>query len=268
MTGSGLQNIIDNMPNLPTMPNVVMEALNLIGNPKSNINQLSDIISKDSSITMQILKLVNSAYYGFPNQITTINRAMALLGLNKVKSLIMSVAIQPMMMSLHGKNLWEHSIRCAVGCQMLSKSLGYDQTDEAFVMGLLHDVGKTIFEIHNKGSLAEIERMTKLGVNELQAEKMIFGFDHTEVGEQLVKKWKLPIIISNCVKFHHAPQLAESSSMVGIVYVANELSQTKLKYPVLDPEIVDSLDFDISEPEKLREEIFEMSQSIINALAK
>jgi putative nucleotidyltransferase with HDIG domain len=268
MTGSGLQNIIDNMPNLPTMPNVVMEAMNLIGNPKSNINQLSDIISKDSSITMQILKLVNSAYYGFPTQITTINRAMALLGLNKVKSLIMSVAIQPMMMSHHSKDLWEHSIRCAVGCQVLSKSLGHDETDEAFVMGLLHDIGKTIFEIHNKNALTEINRIVKLGVNELQAEKMVFGFDHTEVGEQLVKKWKLPILISNCVKHHHTPQLSENISMVGIVYVANEISQQKLKYPILDPEIVDSLDFDIPDPEKLREEIFEMSQSIINALAK
>jgi putative nucleotidyltransferase with HDIG domain len=268
MTGNELQNIIDKMPNLPTMPNIVMEALNIISNPKSNINQLSDVISKDSSLTMQILKLVNSAYYGFPTQITTINKAMALLGLNKIKSLVMSVAVQPMMMSYYGVSLWEHSIRCAVGCQILSKRLGQGETDEAFVMGLLHDIGKTIFEIHNKGSVSKIDKFVNLGADRLTAEKMMFGFDHTEIGQQLIDKWRLPVLISNCVRYHHTPQLSDNISLVGIVYVADKLSQEKLQYPILDSDIVDSLDFEIPDPQNLREETFETSQSIINALAK
>src|SRR3989339_730089 len=99
MSTKSIKDIIDNMSGIPSMPTVVSESLNLIDNPNSNIRQLADIISKDIAITTQILKLVNSAYYGFPSQITTINKAMALLGLNKIKSLILSVAVKPMMMS-------------------------------------------------------------------------------------------------------------------------------------------------------------------------
>jgi putative nucleotidyltransferase with HDIG domain len=180
----------------------------------------------------------------------------------------MSVAVQPMMMSYYGVSLWEHSIRCAIGCQILSKSLGQGETDEAFVMGLLHDIGKTIFEIHNKGALNEIDKLVKLGGDRLAAEKMMFGFDHTEIGQQLINKWRLPVVIGNCVRYHHTPQLSENTSIVGIVYVANKISQEKLQYPIIDPDIAESLDFDIPEPENLREQVFETSQSIINALAK
>jgi len=263
-----LSTIIENMPNLPTMPSIVMEALNIIGNPKSNINQLSDTISKDIALTTQILKLVNSAYYGFPSQITTINKAMALLGLNKIKSLIMSVAVQPMMMSCYGASLWEHSIRCAVGCQVLSESLGLSESDEAFVMGLLHDIGKTILVIHNKKTVDEIDKLVKVGADRLTAEKMMFGYDHTEIGQKLVDKWRLPLIISSCVRYHHTPHLSDNLSAVSIVYVADKISQEQLKYPVLDLDIVDSLDFDIPDPIALREKVFEMSKSIISALAK
>ncbi|MFH0703100.1 MAG: HDOD domain-containing protein [bacterium] len=268
MTIQDIKHIIDKMPNLPSMPTVVVEALNIFENPKSNINQLADIISKDISLTTQILKMVNSAYYGFPSQITTINKAMALLGFNKVKSLILSVAVKPMMMSHCGKSLWEHSIRCAVGCQMIAKSLGIGEGDEAFIMGLLHDIGKTVLEIYNKDAVNEINRLAGLGANILTAEKMIFGFTHTEVGQELVIRWKLPLMISTCVKYHHKPQESENPSVAGCVYVADRITQEQLKYPILDPDISNLLDFDISDPLSFREKIFETSQPIINALSK
>lgn len=265
--GSNLKELIDKMPNLPSMPNIVSEALNIIEDPKSNINQLAEIISKDISITTEILKMVNSAYYGFPTQITSINKAMALLGFSKVKSLILSVAIKPMMMSHCGKNLWEHSIRCAVGCELLAKSLGKEDTDEAFIMGLLHDIGKTVLEVYNKDASREISRLVGVGADRLVAEKMIFGFHHTEIGEQLVIKWKLPMVIGSSVRYHHEPQCSDNLTMVGCVYVADRVSQETLKYPILDPEITDMLDFEIPDPVTLREQIFEKSQPIISALS-
>lgn len=263
-----VKQIIDEMPNLPSMPSVVSEALKIIGNPKSNINQLAEVLSKDISITTEILKMVNSAYYGFPSQITTINKAMALLGFNRVKSIIMGAAMKPMMMTYCGRKMWEHSIRCAVGSQLLAKSLGEEQVDEAFVMGLLHDVGRTVLEIYNKDAVNEVNRLISLGADNLVAERMMFGFTHTEIGGELVKKWKLPVLIEEAVKFHHTPQLAENQAIAGIVYVADRLSQEQLKYPVLDPDILQVMDFDVPDPMELREEIFKASQSIIAALSK
>lgn len=267
MTSNDIRQIIDEMPDLPSMPTVIVEALNIIGNPKSNINQLSEIISKDLAMTTQILKMVNSAYYGFPTQITTINKAMALLGLNKVKSLVLSVAVKPMMMSYCGKNLWEHSIRCAVGCQIIAKGLGRGETDEAFVMGLLHDIGKTILEIYNKDAVSEVNKLVNIGADRLTAEKMMFGFNHTDIGQELVTRWKLPLIIGTSIKYHHRPQESPDSSIAGLVYVADRVTQEQLKYPILDSDIVDVLDFDIPDPLQLREDIILISQPIIAALS-
>ena len=267
MQTKNIKQIIEETPNLPTMPNIVSEALNIIGNPKSSINQLSDIISKDISLTSQILKLVNSSYYGFPTQITTINKAMALLGFNQVKSLILSVAVKSMMCGPGGKNLWIHSIRCAVGCQSIANSLGKGHNDEAFVQGLLHDIGKTILELYNKQAYAEISKLVELGADRINAEKMMFGFDHTEVGEELVNKWNLPVIIGNSVRYHHTPQQLENPSEVGVVYVADRIAQEHLKYPIIDPDIAELFDFDIPDHAKFREMVFNTSDLIISVLS-
>lgn len=262
-----IQQIIEEMPSLPTMPTIVSEALNIIKDPKSNINQLSDVISKDISLTTEILKLVNSSYYGFPTQITTINKAMALIGLNKVKSLIMSVALKPLLVSYCGKSVWEHSIRCAIGCESLAKSLGYNETEEAFVIGLLHDIGKSVLEVYNKNAANDVKKLISAGADGLIAEKTLFGFTHTEAGEILVKKWKLPTLISSSARYHHTPHLSENPAMVGLVYMADRITQETLKYPIFDPDIADMLDFEISDPIQMREEIFEKSKHIIGALA-
>lgn len=264
---SDIENIIATLPELPSMPAVVAKALNIIDNPKANINELANVLSKDISITTQILKLVNSAYYGFPSQITSINKAMALLGFNKVKSLILSVAVKPMMMSSQGKILWDHSVRCAVGAEHLAKSLGYSDPEQAFVTGLLHDIGKTVLQLYNSSAYNEIKKLVGIGADILDAEKTFFGFTHTEVGKVLVEKWKLPLIVGIAVEHHHNPLNSEEAICPGIVYVADRISQEQLKYPVFNQEIIDSFDFEISDPEALRTEIFSLSQPIINALS-
>lgn len=267
MSTKNLKQVIDSLSGIPTMPTVVSEALNTIENPKSNVNQLAEIISKDISLTTQILKLVNSAYYGFPQQITTINKAMALLGFNTIRSLVLGVAVKPMLMTSCGKILWEHSIRTAVASQMISKSLGFGDPDEAFVMGLLHDVGKIILEIANKDAVKEISRLTALGADSLQAERMFFGYTHTEIGKELVIKWKLPLIVGTAIQYHHNPLASQSKQHSCLIYVADRISREPLKYPVLDPDIVDSFDFEISDPLDLREKVIEASSHIISALS-
>lgn len=267
MSSKNINEIIASSINIPSMPTVVAESLNLIEDPNSNVKKLADILSKDISITTQILKLVNSAYYGFPSQITTINKAMALLGYNTIRSIILSVSLKPMLMTNSGKALWEHSIRCAVACQMLSKSLGGVDPDEAFTMGLLHDIGKSVMEASNKEAMKEICRLTNLGADILQAEKMFFGFTHTELGRELVIKWKLPVTIGTAIQYHHNPLASQSKLHSCIVYVADRISRQPLKYPVLDPDLINSFDFDVPDPIAFREKVFDSAGHIIAALS-
>lgn len=267
MSNVTIKDILESSNGIPVMPVVLSQALNLIENPNSSIKQLADIISKDLSLTSQILKLVNSAYYGFPSQITTINKAMALLGYNTIRNLLMSVGLKPMLMTNSGKSIWEHSIRTAVACEMLSKSLGNVDPDEAFVMGLMHDIGKAIMEAYNKEAVKEIVRLTNLGADILQAEKMFFGFTHTEVGKELVIKWKLPAVVGNAIRYHHTPLLADNKLLSGIVYLSDRISRDPIKYPVVDPDIVDAFDFEVPDPMAFREQVFEASGHIISALS-
>ncbi len=268
MTNQSLDKIIDDLPTLPSMPNIIFEALAVIGNPRSSIRQLSRIISKDLSITTEILKMVNSAYYGFPSQITTINQAMALLGLENVRGVIFGAATKPMLTTYSGRTLWVHSIRCAVGCQMLSKGLGMGNPDEAFVVGLLHDVGKTVMEIYDRNRMKELSRLVNMGADQLYMEQTLFGFLHTEAGAALASKWKLPNVIIDCIRYHHNPQDTDDIPLAQIVYVANCLTQEKEVFPMIDPEIADYLDFELPNPSDVREKIFTDSESIIRALEK
>ncbi len=261
-----LDRIINNLPNLPSMPPVVASALRVIEDPKSNVNQLAQILSKDISLTSQILKMVNSSYYGFPNQITTINKAMALLGLNQVKSLILSVALKPMMLSQSGKSLWEHSVRCAVGCQLIAKAIGKGDSDEAFVVGLLHDMGKNVLESCNKNLANQIHKQAQGGADRLKLEKKHFGFTHADIGAALVRKWKLPRVIEICVQYHHDPLASKNISLVGPVYVANLLTQENFKIFEIDPQVADNLYFDIPDLLEFREEIIESTKPVIAAL--
>ncbi len=258
---------LENLNELPSMPAVVGQALNIIDDPNANINRLAEILSTDISITTQLLKLVNSAYYGFPSQITTINKAMALLGLNKVRSLILGLAVKPMMLSEHGKKLWHHSLRCAVGSKYLAKNLEFGDPEEAFITGLLHDIGKTVLQVQNINAYNEVQKLAAIGADILDAERTFYGFTHTEVGKILTEKWNLPLIIGITVEHHHNPLASEESMSAGIVYVANCITREQLKYPVFDQDIIDSLDFEIPDPEAMREKVFELSQPVIDAFS-
>lgn len=267
MTTPSINQILDKKDNIPSMPVVLSQSLNLIEDPNSNVKQIAALISKDMALTAQVLKLVNSAYYGFPSQITSIDKAMALLGFNTIKNLILSVSVKSMMMTNSGKALWEHSIRCAVACQMLSKSLGGIDPDEAYIIGLLHDIGKTVMENVNKEAFKEIVRLTSLGADSLQAEQMFYGFTHTDIGKALVEKWKLPLVVGSAIRYHHNPLASPSKLHSCIAYVADRVSREPLKYPVLDPDIADSFDFELPDPIAFREEVLEASSHIIAALS-
>lgn len=259
--------VIETLEELPAMPGVVKQALDLLEDPKTDMKQLANIMSTDISMSTQILKLVNSAYYGLPSQITSINKAMALLGFDKIKSLILSAAVKPMMMSYSGKALWHHSLRCAVGCQHIAKSLDYSDLDEAFIMGLLHDIGKTIMQIYNKKAYPEIDKLVAIGADILDAERTFYGFTHTEMGKAIVEKWGLPLVIGISAQYHHNPLKSEEQLSASIVYLADKLTQDQLKFPIFDNEIVDSLDYEVQNPEALREEIWEISQPIVEAFS-
>ena len=139
--------LVNNVKDIHAMPTVIVKALNIMKKPTASMKELGDIVMFDQSLTIKFLALVNSAYYGFSQQISSINIALSLLGMVKVKNIIVAVAMKPMMSNQGDKELWKHSMRVASGCEYLANLTKIMDADEAFIAGFVHDVGKIVLHI-------------------------------------------------------------------------------------------------------------------------
>ncbi len=261
-----VEKILSNVLELQSMPTVFLEALDNIQNPNVNAMKISNIISKDIALTTRILRLVNSAYYGFPQEITQVNNAIALLGFRTVKDIIMIMALKPMMLSQSGKELWEHSIRCAYASQLLAESLMDTPAEEVFTVGLLHDIGRVLLQIYDADSFEEVSRLSDLGIDKLLVEEDIFGANHALVGEAFAIKENLPPIISSTIRYHHDPLNENAPMMSKVIYMVEMLIQKNPKTPILENPFLEELGFEIEDLESLRNEIFEKTDVVINSL--
>ncbi len=256
-----------NYNDIPAMPNVMVKALNVIKDEGSGLNDLADVMCYDQALTAQVLKLVNSAYYGFAQQITSINKALPLLGMDQAKNIIITFAMKPMLTSRGGRVLWEHSIRAAVGCEYLAQEFKIMDPAEAFVIGFLHDIGKIVLNMKNPIVYRRVTDLVNKGANILDVENMFFGTNHSDVGFLLAKKWQLPIVVVNGIKYHHQPQLSSMSNFAYIVYIADKLTQDKSRGILLDPEIMKNSNIEIGDPRLYRENIMSRAEILLSSLA-
>src|SRR5574344_1205686 len=160
-----LNELVNTLKEVPAMPNVIVHALNIMKDPDSSMRELADIISYDQSLSTKVLTLVNSAYYGFAQQISSISRAITILGMTKAKNIIITVAMRPMLISQGDKELWKHSIKTAVGCEYLAKYLKIMDGDDAFVAGFLHDLGKIVLNINSVEQYKRVKDLVKMGAD-------------------------------------------------------------------------------------------------------
>ena len=259
--------LINNLKDVPAMPNVVIKALDIVKNPNSSIKDLGNIIAYDQSLSIKVLNLVNSAYYGFAQQITSISRALALLGMNKTKNIIITVAMKPMFSSEKNKKLWEHSITAAVGCEFLAEHLNIRDCDEAFVMGFMHDIGKIILNMQDSDVLATIQEYVKGGSDIIEAENAFLQTNHTEVGATLSKKWQLPILLTNVIKYHHTPLNSSFSKECSLVYLVDKIIQDELNTETINLDYIENLNIKLDKPEILRDSIINKASLLVSELS-
>ncbi|MBW1777797.1 MAG: HDOD domain-containing protein [Deltaproteobacteria bacterium] len=197
------------MPSLSTTMAKVMEITN---DPNATANELNQIISLDPVLTGQVLKLINSAYYSLQNQITSLSRAIIMLGMNTVKNLALSTAVLESMGNKHSfkalsmDDFWTHSLGTGVLAKHLSSMLGIPVRDreEFFVAGLMHDLGKiplnAVFPREYKTCI-KVHLSRKIPLEKV--EKNTFDLDHGEVGRRIAEKWRLNRPLHDAMGFHH-----------------------------------------------------------------
>ncbi len=259
--------LVNAIKDIQAMPTVIVKVLNLMKKPTVSMKELSDIVMYDQSLTIKLLALVNSAYYGFSQQISSLNIALSLLGMVKVKNIIVAVAMKPMMSNSADKELWKHAIRVAAGCEYLAKLTKIMDADEAFIAGFIHDVGKIVLQMTDAKLYAKVVSASNAGVDILDAEKKYFDSDHVKTGSLLAKRWQLPILLANIISYHHNPALSSIPVPCNLVCCVDKLMQENLNPSLLDKDFLKTMGIDLEDVEELRQAIWQKADLMISELA-
>ena len=267
-----LRSITEKISSLPTLPSVIAKMSHLLMDPHTSAEEVGRAISNDQALASKVLKLVNSAFYGFPGKISTITHAIVILGFGTVKNIVFTASI---FNTFGGKEetgvfdiekFWLHSISVGAAAKTIARHTGFRAREECFIGGLLHDIGKIILSQYAK---SEMIRIVKTVLYKkclfIDAEKSLLGITHQEIGGWLAAKWNLPKNLSSAVEYHHFPHAArEHFQMAAIIHVADILvralgigSGGDSRIPKVNIEAWDKLNIRQSDMQKLLADIEE-----------
>lgn len=246
-----LKRITQSIIGLPTLPTVITQLISLIDNPKTSARNVAQLVSTDQALTAKILKLANSAFYGFPREIATVDLAVVVLGFETVKNLGLSVSVLERFAGADGdrgdfdrQKFWEHSIACGVAARLLATKLRYRVPGEAFAAGILHDIGRLILSQYFPDEFDQVlHTMHEENLYIGEAEERILGVTHADVGGWLAERWNLPRQLEGTIAFHHAPgRLGRGNDLPALIHLADFLCRREKigdgggeRLPKLDP---------------------------------
>ncbi len=244
-TEKKLKIIVDKIQNLPTPPIVFTQITKVINNPNTSAYEIGAIISEDPALTAKVLKLTNSSFYGIPRTITNVKQAIVILGMDAIKSLVISASVFDSFSkdkALDNQNLedfWRHSLSVAFMAKIISrlrKLSSLQEAEIAFSGGLLHDLGKLIIISNLSEEHSKIKQLleNQPTMSEINAEENILQFTHADLGSYMAAKWNLPEEICNAIMNHHSEQSMQNDIQAATIHLAD--------YLVHENEIVDDTD--------------------------
>ncbi|MBD3246012.1 MAG: HDOD domain-containing protein [Candidatus Omnitrophica bacterium] len=217
---------------LPTLPNLYTRFRQKIYDPKSSANDIAEIISADQAIVSNILKIANSAFYGFSRRISSVTHAIVIIGFNGIHHIVLNTTVVKMFSGqtqggFDLSRIWEHSLGTAAIAKYIAKKKEQKNFEEVFTAGLLHDIGKVIvFKYLPDEFRAVMERVREENIPIKEAEAREVGVDHTEIGKCLLEEWKFPESLVRAAAYHDNPVLAkEKKTEVSIVHLANVITR-------------------------------------------
>jgi len=224
---------VQKVTQIATLPEITAKIIEIVEDPRSTAKDLQTIIKHDVALSAKILKVVNSAFYGLPRQVGSVDRAVVLLGLSTVKNIAVATSITKLFRGagkakhFSPKNLWMHSLACGVFCKLIAESLKTENGDEIFVAGLMHDLGILVeFQVYPDELSRAIENSNRDGTSLRDAETELFGTDHQTFGTALAMKWKFPHLFQSATGYHHQPlkTAPQHRAIASAVHLADALA--------------------------------------------
>jgi HD-like signal output (HDOD) protein len=263
---------LDRIGEIATLPEVTAKIITVVDDPRSTARDLHNIIRNDPALATKILKVVNSAFYGLPGQVSDLDRAIVLLGLSAVKNITISASISRLFTSeklsdsFSARDLWKHSVAVGVVTRQLACLIGKRTfAEEAFLAGLIHDLGLLVERQAFPEQLAEVIQVaTKTHRPFTEVETEIVGADHQALGSALATKWKFPRALQTVLGYHHAIDnlSADNRQLPALVYAADTFCcQERIGFPLtaesqsLDDALLESIGLSATDLETLRAEL-------------
>ena len=226
-------NKLSTFNNLPTLPHILLKLLDACNRENVDFDAVADLVEKDPSLSAKLLKLVNSAYFGLPQKILGIGQAVVYVGTSTIKNMTICACVYEAFPNSNAngifnlKNFWWHSLKCAFLAKAMAFEMNLDQPDEAFVSGLLHDIGKLVLWTNYRAAYEEILQRCSGHSQCVIEEERALGTTHCQVGEWLLKHWCFQGGIADSVCYHHASpeRIAQAFPMTQVVWLANRLCQ-------------------------------------------
>ncbi|MCX6059008.1 MAG: HDOD domain-containing protein [Chloroflexi bacterium] len=266
MLSQRVENIIQSVTSLRPMPSNVTRIMNEIEKQNVTIDVLVGLIGLDQALAALVLQMSNSVSLGYSRTCSTLNEAIMLIGLGRLKTILLtSSATGIMKRSLSGYRqgageLWHHSLVTGVASEWLAQALRYPNPEEAYVSGLLHDIGKLLLDqvvLSNYNEIIDLVQKYRMPL--WQVEEKLIGIDHAKVGGLIAEHWNFPVVLVDAIRCHHAPSLARANQRLpAIVNLANsfaedyQLTESSLLSFEIHPESLNILKLEESDVEKLK----------------
>lgn len=232
MTESYYSRIERSIDSFPSLPSTVADVMRVINNPESSAKELTQAILPDQSMCVAILKLANSVLYGRPKKVSSIEKAIMVLGFDEIQSIVLSRAVLSSFGDVFRKNdhiignFWDHSFTCALASKTMAEHFNISSSGRFFIGGLIHDIGKLAMLLTFPDEYPIDKWLIGFSTQDkLAEERSQFGTTHEDIASRLLKKWDFPVSLTNALKYHHNPgDSPENQGFALILQVADALS--------------------------------------------
>ena len=281
MKEDNIKKIMSKIKSFPSMPATGVKMLKMLQDPETTVDEIEDVLRHDPGLTVNVLKLANSAYFGIPTKISSVRQGILLLGLRKLIQLVVASCVNSVMdkpvpgYELPPGDLWRHSIAVSIAAEALVKDKNNINAEEIFTPALLHDIGKLILGNFVKEELEDIEKIANKGVPYVVAENMVLGTDHAQVGAQILTQWSFPRDVIEAVRWHHDPDYPKQvKASMDVVYLSNLLCQSNGKggegdgpfHDDLSPTVIERLGIDVSQFDAIASNVAQWVDELADAL--
>lgn len=224
--------IIDQLGELPVAPVILHKALRLTSDLQSSIDDISRNISADQILASKVIRMSNSPAYGRLKEVSSLQEAITILGFSQVKSIIITASTLQIFQSGTqagiAKILWQHSLATALAARLIVQKFGGLDKEEAYLCGLLHDIGKLVLLQTAPYAYEDVIEKVKTNLTFIKVEGNEFGFNHVNVGHVLLSKWRFPSNLISQISTHHSTkpdQIAPSMSIGRVIAIANTIAK-------------------------------------------